>query len=102
MERNNEFKEIDIQNCTFRYFDDLININDLDLDNILLNEKSYEKALIYDVAYRTPYDEKPLRIIFDKVDGYIRKYDSTKYLASFHSDKKYERMFSTELDILFC
>ena len=26
-------------------------------------------------------------LIFDKVDGYIRKYYSTKYLALFHSDE---------------
>ena len=36
---------------------------------------------------------KPLHIIFDKVDGYIKKYDRTKYLALFHSDEKYERIF---------
>ena len=32
-----------------------------------------------------------LCIIFDKVDGYIRKYDETKYLSLFHSGQKYER-----------
>ena len=35
----------------------------------------------------------PLLIIFDKVEGYIRKYDRTKYLALFHPDEKYERIF---------
>ena len=35
MESNDESKEIDIKNCTCYYFDDLININDFDLDNIL-------------------------------------------------------------------
>ena len=33
-------------------------------------------------------------IIFDKVDGYTRKYDSTKYLALYHSDEKYEINFN--------
>ena len=26
------------------------------------------------------YVTKPLRVIFDKVDGYIRKYDRTEFL----------------------
>ena len=58
--------------------------------HILLNEKSYKNLLISDVVYKTLYDSKPLHIIFDKVDGYIRKYDGTKYLALFHSDENYE------------
>ena len=56
-------------------------------------KKSYGNILIYHAVYKTPYREKPLSIIFKKVDGYIRKYDSTKYLALFHSDEKYERLF---------
>ena len=49
--------------------------------------------LIYDFAYKTPHGAKPFCIIFDKVDGYIRKYDSTRYLESFYPDEKYERIF---------
>ena len=30
------------------YFDDIININDLNLDSILLDKKSYEHIFIYD------------------------------------------------------
>ena len=44
--RNNELKKIDIQNSRCCYFDDIININDLDLANILLKEKSHENILI--------------------------------------------------------
>ena len=54
-----------------------INIDGIDLDHNLLDEKSYENILIYNVAYKTPYGAKPLRIILDKVDEYIRKYDTT-------------------------
>ena len=38
---NNKLKEINIKNRTCYYFDDTININDL--DNILIDEKSFEK-----------------------------------------------------------
>ena len=66
------------------YFDDIINIYVFNFDNILLNEKSYEKFLISDVSLKTQYCAMSLRIvILDKLDGYIRKYDGTKYLALF-------------------
>ena len=45
MERNNKTKEIDVKNCICCYFDDIININNLDLDKLLLNEKAYENIL---------------------------------------------------------
>ena len=73
MESNKKLKEIDIKSRKYYYFDDIINIHDLDLDNISLDEKSYENFLIYDVTYKTPYGAKPLRIIFDEVNGHIRK-----------------------------
>ena len=38
--------------------------------------------VFYDAAYETSYTEKPLRIIFNKVNRYIRKYDNTEYLLS--------------------
>ena len=30
---------------------------------------------------------RPLRIIFDKVDGFIRNYDGTKYLVLFDHER---------------
>ena len=45
MEKNNKTKEIDVKNCICCYFDDIININNLDLDKLLLNEKAYENIL---------------------------------------------------------
>ena len=41
---------------------DKININDIDLNNILLDEKSYENILIDDVAYRSSYARNILSI----------------------------------------
>ena len=42
MEINDESGGND-KNCTCYYFDDTIKIEDFDFDNILLDEKSYEK-----------------------------------------------------------
>ena len=41
MESNDKLKESDIKNHTRYYFDDIIKIEDFDLDNILIDEKSY-------------------------------------------------------------
>ena len=56
----------------------IFNINDIDQGNILLEERSCENILIYEVAYKTPYGAKLLCINFDKVDRYTRKYSGTK------------------------
>ena len=37
----NNLKEINIKNLTCYYFDDIIKLEDFNLDNILLDEKSY-------------------------------------------------------------
>ena len=84
---------MDNENCICYYFDDMININDLDLGNILLDENSYKSVLLYDISYITSLDTKSLRIIFDNEDEYIRNYDGTKYLTVFHSNEKYDRIF---------
>ena len=59
-----------------------------------MDKKPSKNILIYNVAYKTQYGAKPLHIIFNKVDGYIRNYDKTRYLQLLHSsNEKYERMF---------
>ena len=44
-----------MKNRTCYYFDGIINIYDLDLDNIWFDEKSFEKIWIYHVTYKAPY-----------------------------------------------
>ena len=63
MDSNDELKEIGITNCTCYYFDDVIKIEDFNLDNILIDEKSYKKILVYNISYKTLVDPKPLIII---------------------------------------
>ena len=40
MDSKDELKEISIKNRTCYYFDDIIKVEDFDLDNILIDEKS--------------------------------------------------------------
>ena len=65
MESKDKLKEIDIKNCMCYYFDDMIRFWDWDIEfnDILLDEKSYETSeniLVYDISYKTPMSEKPL------------------------------------------
>ena len=72
MESNDELKEINSKSRTYYYSD---NIYVLLFVNFLLDEKSNENILDYDISYQTLIDAKSLHIKFNKVDGFIRVYD---------------------------
>ena len=76
---NMENNQLKTKHHTCHYFDNIIKI-----DNF---EKSYKNILIYDVLCKTLTEVKPLHIMFDKVDGFIRDYDGTKYLGLFGLEK---------------
>ena len=83
----NNLKEIGIENCTCYYFEDLIKIEVFDFDNVLLHKKSYENILAYGISHESLIGTRPLRIRFNKVDGFIRVYDGTRYLVLFGAEK---------------
>ena len=72
MESQDELKEIDIKNRACCCFNGIVRDFDINFDNILLNEKSYENISVYDISYKTSTGRKPLRIRLDKIDGFIR------------------------------
>ena len=81
MESKHEFKKINIINCTCYYFDDIMEVDEyINTDRILLDKKSYENILVYNILYKKLMDAKPLRIRFTKVDGIIKIYNGIKYL----------------------
>ena len=84
--KNNKFQVL-IKNRTCYYFDDIIKLNICFFDNILIDEKSQENILIYNISHKTLIGPKPLRIRFDKVNGFIRIYDGTMYLVLFGPGK---------------
>ena len=45
--------------------------------------------MIYNISYKTLIGSKPFRLRFDKIDGFIRIYEGTRYLTLFGSDKCY-------------
>ena len=59
-------------------------------DNILINEKSYENIL---ASYKTLMGDKPMRIRFDKVNGFTTAYNETRYLVLF-GPEKYDAIYN--------
>ena len=49
----NSVKEIDIKNCTYYFFNDMINIKNLDPNKIKIDEQSNTNIFIYWVGYVT-------------------------------------------------
>ena len=82
---NNEF-EVCIKNRTCYYFDGIIKLEDFDFDNILIDGKSHGNILIYGICVYA------LRMKFNKIDGYIRTCDGTRYLTFFGTEK-YDTIF---------
>ena len=91
---NNEFKKVCIKNRTCYCFDDIIKLQDFDIDNILIDKKSHENILIYEISYKNLIDSKPLRIRFDKIDGFIKIYYESKYLLLL-GPEKYDAIYDS-------
>ena len=63
---SNKVKDIDIKNRTYYLitttFNDIINIENFDLNNIKIDEKSYKDILIYYIGYVTIKDSIYVKI----------------------------------------
>ena len=76
---DNKLSEIDIYGLTYYYLDGTININDLDFNKAIFDEKPYEE--IYSYKYRTKCDINFLSIIFRKTNGYTKNFNESKHLS---------------------
>ena len=56
---------------------------DFDFDNISVDIKSYKTILIYNISNKMLIGVKSLLIRFNKIDGFIRVYNVTRYLVLF-------------------
>ena len=108
-------KDIDIKNWTYPFFDDIINIKNVDLNKIKTYEKSHNNIRIYNIGYMTIKDSKyvkiyrvnPLYLIINKVDEYFEEINKNKYLTLFPTNestekikKKYEVLWSKIKDLI--
>ena len=62
----NRVKEFNIKNRTYYFFDDTVNIKNLDPINIKIDEKPYKNVFIYYIGFMTPNNVKPLYLIINK------------------------------------
>ena len=95
---NNELKKLHIKDSMCYYFDEITRLENFNLDNIWIDKKPQENILIYDISYKILIDIEFLRIIFFKIDGFIRVYDGTRFLNCLVL--KNMMLFTTKLDIL--
>ena len=58
MKSKNEFEKISINNRTCYYFDNIMVVDeDINVNRILLDEKSYENILVYNILYKNLWME---------------------------------------------
>ena len=105
-------KDINIKNRTYYFFDDFINIRDLDPNNIKIDEKTYKNIFIYYIGYVTikkdlkMYSVNTLYLIFNKVNGYLKEITGNKYLTQVPTNeskekfKRYGKIWSNIRDLI--
>ena len=83
---SNKFKDIDIKNHMYYFFNDIINMKNFDPNKTKIDEKSYKNILIYCIGYVTIKDlkyvkinsVKPLYLIINKMNGYFKEINKNK------------------------
>ena len=95
---SNIIKDTNIKNHTYYLFDDIINTEEIDPNNIKIDEKSYKNILIYNIVYVTIkkdlkiYSANPLYLIFDKVNRYFEEINGNKYLTLVPTNESKEKL----------
>ena len=81
-------RQINIRNWANYFFNDMINIKNLDLNLLRIDKKSCKNIDIYYIGYITTksisdYENinsvNPLCLIVDETDGYIKQSNENKY-----------------------
>ena len=87
MKSNHKLSDLNIKNCTYYYFYNIIKTENFDFDNILLDGNLYGNVWIYEILSKTLIDAKPVHIRFNKVDGFIIVYNENRHLLLFIPEK---------------
>ena len=84
---SNKVKDINIKSRAYYFFNDIIDIENFDPNNIKIGEKSCKNILIYYIGYVTVkeyvkiYSVNLLYLIFRYVNGYFDEISGKKYLT---------------------
>ena len=93
MKSNDKLKKVSTKNHRCYYSYDIIKFEDFDIDDILIDEKSYENILVYSISLKTLMCVKHLPIRFNKIDGFFKVYGETRYLILL-GDEKYDLIYN--------
>ena len=95
---SNIIKDTNIKNHTYYLFDDIINIEEIDPNNIKINEKSYKHIIIYYIEYvkikkdLKIYSVNPLYLIFNRANRYFEETNGNKYLTLVPTNESKEKI----------
>ena len=104
-------KQINIENRTYYFYNDMINIKDFDARLLKIDKKSHKNISIYNIGYITKknisdcqdiYSVNPLCLIVANASGYIEEKYTNKYWVFDPTDENKELlknmlMFGMEL-----
>ena len=93
---SNKVKNINIKNRTYYFFNDIINVENFDLNNIKIDEKSYKNILIYHIGYVTIDKRFKIRVyslylIFRYLNEFFEEINGNKYLTLVITNKSEEK-----------
>ena len=106
--RKSKIKSTNIKKQLYSFFNDMIKIKNFDLNNIKLDQKSYENIVIYCIGYVTIKDSKyvkiytvnPLYLIFNKANGRCKYLTLVPINESKEKTLKYEELWIKISDLI--
>ena len=94
-----EVKQINIQNRTYHFYNDIIDLKDFEPNFLKIDKKSYKNIDIYYIGYITIkkiddyesiYSVNPLYLRINHANGYIEEKNGNKYLLFDSTDENKE------------
>ena len=104
-----EIKQIDINNRTYHFYNDIIDLKAFDARLLKIDKKSYKNIGIYNIRYITIkktddcgsiYSVNPLYLRVDHVNGYIEEKGVNKYLVFDSTDENKELLKNTMMFLM--
>ena len=94
-----EVKQINTKNRTFHFYNDIIDLKNVDARLLKIDRKSYKNIGIYNIGYITIkkiddckniHSVNPLYLLIDHASGYIEEKGVKKYLIFDSTDENKE------------
>ena len=94
-----EFKQINIKNRTYYFYNDIIDLEYFEQNLLKIDKKSYKNIDIYYIGYITIkkigdyeniHNVNPLYLIIGEVDGHIEEKNESKYFVFDSTDENRE------------